>query len=109
MKGYMYILKCSDKSYYVGSTDNLTLRVEEHNAGEGCTYTKERLPVQLVYHEECFNIKDAFIREQQVKGWSRKKKEALIKGDVNSLRLLSKKGPSKRTLRQAQGPHGSLS
>lgn len=42
LKGYMYILKCSDKSYYVGSTDNLTLRVEEHNAGEGCTYTQER-------------------------------------------------------------------
>ncbi|MBO4533905.1 MAG: GIY-YIG nuclease family protein [Treponema sp.] len=91
MKAYMYILKCKDKSYYVGSTDNLTLRVEEHNAGEGCSYTKERLPVQLVYYEECFNIKDAFNREQQVKGWGRKKKEALIKGDMNSLRLLSKK------------------
>ena len=93
MRGYMYILKCNDNSYYVGSTDNLTLRIEEHNKGEGAVYTKDRLPIKLVYYEECFNVEDAFLREQQIKGWSRKKKEALIIGDINSLKKLSKKGP----------------
>ena len=104
MKGYMYILKCKDNSYYVGSTDNLTLRIEEHNCGKGCSYTKDRLPLQLVYYEECFNIKEAFFREQQIKGWSRKKKEALINGDMNSLRLLSKKGPFKGPFDKLRDP-----
>ena len=91
LKAYMYILQCSDNTYYVGSTKNLTLRIEEHNHGEGAEYTKHRLPVKLVYYEECFNIKDAFLREKQVQGWSRKKREALIKGEYNKLPELSKK------------------
>jgi len=86
----MYILLCSDNTYYVGSTKNLTLRIEEHNNGEGAEYTKHRLPVKLVYYEECFNIKDAFLREKQVQGWSRKKREALINGEYNKLPELSK-------------------
>ena len=86
----MYILQCSDNTYYVGSTKNLTLRIEEHNHGEGAEYTKHRLPVKLVYYEECFNIKDAFLREKQVQGWSRKKREALIKGEYDKLPELSK-------------------
>ena len=90
MKAYMYILLCSDNTYYVGSTKNLTLRIEEHNNGEGAEYTKHRLPVKLVYYEECFNIKDAFLREKQVQGWSRKKREALINGEYNKLPELSK-------------------
>ena len=94
MHGYMYILKCKDNSYYVGSTDNLTLRIEEHNNGDGSSYTKDRLPVQLVYYEECRNIKDAFLREHQIKGWTRKKKEALILGNFEKLQMLSKNGPS---------------
>ncbi|MBP5601354.1 MAG: GIY-YIG nuclease family protein [Treponema sp.] len=103
MKGYMYILKCNDNSYYVGSTDNLTLRIEEHNKGEGAAYTKNRLPVQLVYYEECFNIKEAFIREHQVKGWSRKKKEALMKEDVKSLKKFSERASSSRGPSRASG------
>ena len=71
----MYILKCSDNSYYVGSTNNLTLRIEEHMHGEGAEYTKHRLPVELVYYEECQSIKEAFLREKQVQGWSRKKEK----------------------------------
>ena len=90
MKAFMYILQCSDNTYYVGSTKNLTLRIEEHNHGEGAEYTKHRLPVKLVYYEECFNIKDAFLREKQVQGWSRKKREALIKGEYDKLPELSK-------------------
>lgn len=86
----MYILKCDDDSYYVGSTTDLTRRVEQHNNGEGAEYTKKRLPVELVYFEECKNIKDAFLREKQVQGWSRKKREALIFGRFDLLPSLSK-------------------
>ena len=90
MNGYMYILQCSDGTYYVGSTNNLTRRFEEHNHGKGSEYTKRRLPVKLVYYEECFSIEEAFLREKQVQGWSRKKKEALIKGPEGDLPVLSK-------------------
>ena len=89
MKGYMYILRCNDNSYYVGSTNNLTLRVEEHQNGEGAEYTKHRLPVELVYYEECQSIKEAFMREKQVQGWSRKKREALINNNFDELMILS--------------------
>lgn len=91
MHGYMYILRCNDGSYYVGSTNNLERRLEEHNHGEGAEYTKHRLPVELVYFEECFSIKEAFLREKQVQGWSRKKREALINGQYEKLPILSKK------------------
>ena len=90
----MYILKCSDNSYYVGSTNNLTLRIEEHMNGEGAEYTKHRLPVELVYYEECQSIKEAFLREKQVQGWSRKKREALINGKFEELEKLSKNNQS---------------
>ena len=79
-KGWMYILKCADGSYYTGSTNNLELRIAQHKAGEGGNHTKKRLPVKLVYYEEYENVADAFYREKQVQGWSRKKKEALING-----------------------------
>jgi putative endonuclease len=85
MKGYMYILQCADDSYYVGSTNNLDLRLLQHQAGEGANHTKNRLPVKLVYYEEYARIDQAFYREKQVQGWSRKKKEALIKGTPNLL------------------------
>ncbi len=78
MKGYMYILKCSDDSYYVGSTNNLELRLAQHQAGKGANHTKKHQPVELVYYEEYSRIDVAFYREKQVQGWSRKKKEALI-------------------------------
>ncbi|MDT8346982.1 MAG: GIY-YIG nuclease family protein, partial [Flavobacteriaceae bacterium] len=88
-KGYMYILLCSDGSYYTGSTKNLELRVKQHNNGEGANHTKKRLPVELVYFEEFDRIDEAFYREKQVQGWSRKKKEALINGDFENLSHLS--------------------
>ena len=89
-KGYMYILKCADDSYYTGSTIDLELRVIQHQNGEGANYTRKRLPVLLVYYEEYQNIEDAFYREKQVQGWSRKKKEALIENRREDLPLLSK-------------------
>ncbi len=86
----MYILKCADGSYYTGSTNNLELRLQQHQIGEGAGYTKKRLPVKLVYFEEFDRIDEAFYREKQVQGWSRKKKEALIYGRHETLPELAK-------------------
>ena len=88
---YMYILKCSDKSYYTGSTWDIEKRVWEHQQGQGANYTKHRLPVKLVYCEEYERIDDAFYREKQVQGWSRAKKEALIEERMEDLPQLAKK------------------
>ena len=90
MKGYTYILECSDGSFYTGSTSNLELRLLQHQNGEGSNYTKKRLPIKLIYFEEFMNIDDAFYREKQIQGWSHKKKEALINGKTNLLPELSK-------------------
>ena len=87
----MYILKCSDGSYYTGSTNDLERRLWQHQNGEGALYTKNRLPVELVYYEEYERIDYAFYREKQVKDWSRKKKEALIEGKLEELPKLAKK------------------
>ena len=65
---FVYILKCSDNSYYVGSTINLTQRIEEHNNGIGANYTKKRLPVALVYFEEFQRIETATERERKIHG-----------------------------------------
>ena len=88
---FMYILKCNDNSYYVGSTVDLKKRILQHQNGEGSEYTKHRLPVELVYYEACQSIETAFFREKQVQGWSRKKREALINHEFDKLKNLSKK------------------
>ena len=90
MKGYMYILLCADGSYYTGSTTDLERRLEQHQNGEGANHTKKRLPVSLLYYEEYSRIDEAFYREKQVQGWSRKKKKALIEGKSDLLPLLAK-------------------
>ena len=89
MKGWMYILECADGSYYTGSTNNLKLRIKQHNNGEGANHTKKRLPVKLVYFEEYLRIDHAFYREKQVQGWSRKKKAALINGNFDDLHSIA--------------------
>ncbi len=81
----MYILKCSDDSYYVGSTVDLQTRLAQHHAGEGANHTRKRLPVELVYYEEYQRIDEAFYREKQIQGWRREKKEALINGESDKL------------------------
>jgi len=86
----MYILKCSDGSYYTGSTKNLNRRLTQHQEGLGANHTKKRLPVELVYFEAFGRIDFAFEREKQVQGWSRKKKAALIEGAPEKLKELSK-------------------
>ena len=90
MKGYMYILLCDDGSYYTGSTNNLELRLQQHFAGEGANHTKKHPPVELLYYEEFDRIDEAFYREKQVQGWSRKKKEALINRENEKLPELSR-------------------
>ncbi len=88
---YIYILLCSDGSYYTGITNNLDKRLSEHENGsdKGC-YTFKRRPLKLVYHTVTNSTVYAINFEKQVKGWSRKKKEALIKGDFNALHELAK-------------------
>ena len=96
MSSYMYILKCSDGSFYTGSTRELDKRVQEHNMGMGANYTKKRRPVELVYFEEFQRVDDAFAREKQIQGWSRSKKNALIQGQFGRLTDLSRSGTSKQ-------------
>jgi len=91
MKDYfVYILKCSNGSYYTGVTSNLEKRIEEHNTGTYKGYTSTRLPVELVYSNRFTDVNEAIRSEKQIKGWSRAKKEALIKGDFDLLKELSK-------------------
>ena len=86
---WMYILKCNDGTYYVGSTTDLSLRLAEHEQGIGAKYTAAHLPVPMVYSCEFHDIVEAYERENQVKHWGRAKKEALIRGDWDALPGLS--------------------
>jgi len=88
---WMYILECCDGSYYVGSTKDLNRRLSQHQDGTGSKYTFGRLPVQLAYCEEYDRVSDAFYREKQVQGWTRRKREALINGNPELLPTLAKK------------------
>lgn len=88
---YVYIVECSDHSYYTGVTNNVDGRVWEHNNLEDKkAYTYSRRPVVLKFVEVWDDIQGAIDREKQIKGWSRKKKEALINGKDNDLPKLSK-------------------
>ena len=92
MAAYVYVLRCSDGSYYVGSTrSDLEKRIAEHNTGAFGGYTARRRPVELVYSQEFDRVTDAVAAERQLKGWSRAKKEALIAGDFGRLRALAKR------------------
>jgi putative endonuclease len=97
-KGYTYILKCADGSFYTGSTKCLEKRLWEHNSGTGANYTSTRIPVELVYYEEYTRIDEAFYREKQIQGWGRKKKLALINGRPELLPKLAKKVFKKKKL-----------
>ena len=97
MPHFVYILKCSDGSYYTGSTSDIHKRISEHENGvDRKSYTYSRRPVELVWRGE-FETKDqAFSFERQVKGWNRKKKEALMAGNLDRLPELSRSNSSKR-------------
>ena len=88
---YVYILKCSDKSYYTGITNDLERRIIEHNSGhKKSTYTYSRRPITLVWFETFLDVNDAILMEKKIKGWSRRKKEALINEDWDKLVTYSK-------------------
>ncbi len=94
MAFFVYILKCADGSYYTGHTDDLERRIFQHNsrAFVSC-YTANRLPVELVYHQTFSSRAEALASERQIKGWSRKKKEAMTKGDWNEVSHLAQSRP----------------
>ena len=91
-QSYVYILQCSDSSYYTGVTSNLEKRIFQHDTAfyPDC-YTASRRPLQLVFYAEFTDINLAIEKEKQIKKWSRLKKEALINGDYDALPNLAKK------------------
>jgi len=93
---FVYILQCADGSYYTGSTTDLERRLTEHQTGFFKGYTASRLPVELVWSSEFPTEHDAFLCERQIKGWSRAKKEALIRGDFDEIHSIVKKERNQR-------------
>jgi tRNA/rRNA methyltransferase len=98
---YAYLLRCSDGHYYAGHTDDLDTRFAQHQAGAIPGYTQQRRPVELVWSERFPERDQAFAVERQLKGWSRAKKEALIRGDFDAIRRLAGRGS---VLRDAVSP-----
>ncbi len=90
MAFWVYILRCSDGSYYTGHTDNLDYRIAQHQGGDIDGYTATRKPVELVFSQECATREEALAAERQIKGWSRKKKEAMIRGDWEEVSKLAR-------------------
>ena len=90
---YVYMLECADGSYYVGVTRHqyLETRISQHDQGLIPGYTSMRRPVKLVWPEHIPRIIDAIAAERHIKGWSRAKKQALIRGDWGALQRLSKR------------------
>jgi predicted GIY-YIG superfamily endonuclease len=89
MAFYVYILWCSDGSYYTGHTDDLEARLAAHEKGTVPGYTSRRRPVSLVFSDQFHSREDALGRERQIKGWSRAKKQALIENNWGQLVTLS--------------------
>jgi putative endonuclease len=93
MGAFVYMLRCADDSYYVGSAtgDDLTKRIAEHQSGAFPGYTWSRRPVTLIWSEHFDRITDAIAAERKIKGWSRAKKQALVDGKWESVQLLSRR------------------
>ncbi len=110
---FVYILRCSDGSYYVGHTDELKKRIAEHQAGEGCEYTRKRCPVEFLWRAEFATRAEAKEMEARIHGWSRAKKEALMRDDWEGIKQLASRGARGRAVRDAlrvksprRAPHG---
>ena len=101
MPFWVYMLQCADGSYYVGHTDDLERRLAQHETGESGGYTATRRPVRGVFTQEFPSRLEALAAELQVKGWSRKKKEALTRSDWAAVKRLAQRrkpfGPSGKT------------
>ncbi len=100
---FVYILRCSDGSYYVGSITDLERRLWEHVNCFYSGYTSSRLPVELVWSADFPTEHDAFLFERQVKGWSRAKKQALIQGDWNGIHGIVKRERQVRESKKRKG------
>ena len=105
MSFWLYMLRCADDSFYIGHTDNLEVRIAQHSAGDSAGYTSSRLPIVLVYSQEFQTRNEALHAERQIKGWSRAKKEAFIRGDLAALQHLS----ARRTAHSAKRSQASES
>ena len=99
---YVYMLRCSDGAYYAGHTNDLEHRLAAHEMEATEGYTLSRRPVELVFSDRFSRRLEASHRERQIRGWSRARKEALIKGDWDGLVELSKRSSGQAILRQAQ-------
>ncbi|MFS2279341.1 GIY-YIG nuclease family protein [Microbacterium sp. OR21] len=86
MTGYTYILRCSDGTFYAGSTKNLEDRLAAHQQGLGSHYTSCRLPVELIWSVELDRIDEAFALEKQIQGWSHSKRLAFIEGGFAAIK-----------------------
>jgi putative endonuclease len=102
---WVYILRCSDGSFYTGTARaGLDKRVSEHNSGHYDGYTASRRPVTLVFSQWFDRIVDAIAAERQIKGWSRRKKEALISSDFEKLRAFSQRRTPRPARRSPPDP-----
>lgn len=100
---HVYLLRCSDESFYVGHTDDLERRVREHVEGGRCVYTTSRRPVRLVWSQEYVTREEAKAAEVRIKRWSRLKKESLDRGNTEGLRMAARKDWAKYRARK-RGP-----
>ena len=94
---YVYILRCSDGSFYTGHTDDLAKRMAEHQDLHYPCYTSSRLPIELIFHATFGARDEAIAAERQVKGWNRAKKQALADNDFERLHMCTKKQKNKKT------------
>lgn len=97
-RAWVYILLCSDNTYYVGSTTDLEQRIADHNSGRYGGFTSTRLPVHLIWSLEFDDIRFAFEFERRIKKWSRAKKEAMMKSDYKVLHELARSSETKRKI-----------
>jgi len=98
MSAWVYILKCSDDSYYTGSTVDLNGRLVKHGQGYISSYTASQLPVKLIYTQEFYTVDEAIRAERQIKGWSRAKKETLMAGNFDLLVELARNSQEKKRI-----------
>ncbi len=105
---WVYILRCADGSYYTGHTDNLEIRISQHEAGECAGYTLTRRPLKLVWHQECTTREEALSAERQIKGWSRKKKEAMMRGDWGEVSRLAQSKSNLQNIDKEKSKHTSF-
>jgi tRNA/rRNA methyltransferase len=104
MAFWTYILRCADGSYYTGHTDDLDHRMAQHAVGQGGGYTSSRMPVELAWSSEFATRYEALSAERQLKGWSKAKKEELIRGDWAAIQRLARRRQSFETARPSSSP-----